>query len=646
MLPLERLDHNFPRLKPGSPAAYATAVALVGVSLLLRLWLARWVAEAPLMLFLPAIIAAAFLGGGGAGLLAVALSAAAAWWFLLSDESFLVHLNSLALFVLVGVINVVAIGALRRAVSKVKRLNRTLTSSEERFRRMIESAPDAMVIADEQGRIALVNAQAEKLFGYQRNELIGQSVELLIPRPVAQGHRAHMAAYMARPTARPMGGALDLHGRRKDGTEIPVEISLSPLQTENGMMVSSAIRDISQRRRIEHELARARQEEQAASRAKSDFLSSMSHELRTPLNAVIGFAQILEMEGADILTARQREYLDYIRSGGEHLLKLVNEVLDLSKIEAGRLNLAVEPINVFDALEQIHQTMVPIADKAGIRFDLLLPEEIADVKADRLRLHQVLLNLVSNAIKYNRPGGRVAVTARAAADDRIEFVVTDTGLGISPQRQKDLFQPFQRLGAEHSAIEGTGLGLSLSRRLVEAMGGTIGLTSEPGQGSRVWFELPSEPGTQRTSHSAAAAPAVLPGAQARTYSLLHIDDNPISIRLMESIIRTLPQVRMMSAGTPQLGLEIAKAHRPDIILLDLHLPEMDGFQVLAKLKEMAETRDIPVLALTASAYPGDIKRGLTAGFFRYLTKPIDIKALFTAIDEALLESSERRSATG
>jgi CheY-like chemotaxis protein len=238
------------------------------------------------------------------------------------------------------------------------------------------------------------------------------------------------------------------------------------------------------------------------------------------------------------------------------------------------------------------------------------------------------------------------VTARTAADDRIEFVVTDTGLGISPQRQKDLFQPFQRLGAEHSAIEGTGLGLSLSRRLVEAMGGTIGLTSEPGQGSRVWFELPSEPGTQRTSHSAAAAPAVLPGAQARTYSLLHIDDNPISIRLMESIIRTLPQVRMMSAGTPQLGLEIAKAHRPDIILLDLHLPEMDGFQVLAKLKEMAETRDIPVLALTASAYPGDIKRGLTAGFFRYLTKPIDIKALFTAIDEALLESSERRSATG
>jgi protein-histidine pros-kinase len=646
MLRLERLDSDLPRLKPGSPAAYLTAAALVGASLLLRLWLARWVIEAPLMLFLPAIIAAAFLGGGAAGLLAVALSAAAAWWFLLSDNQLLVHLNSLALFVAVGLINVVAIGALRRAVSNVKRLNRTLTSSEDRFRRMIESAPDAMVIADSGGRIVLVNARAETMFGYRREELVGQPIEILIPRPVAQGHRAHMAAYMAKPTARPMGGALDLHGRRKDGTEIPVEISLSPLQTESGMLVSSAIRDISQRRRIERELARARQEEQAASRAKSDFLSSMSHELRTPLNAVIGFAQILEMEGKDALTARQRECLDYIRGGGEHLLKLVNEVLDLSKIEAGRLNLAIEPVNVFDALEQIHQTMLPIADKAGVRFDLLLPEESADVKADRLRLHQVLLNLVSNAIKYNRPGGRVSLTAHAAPGDRIEFVVTDTGLGISPERQKELFQPFQRLGAEHSAIEGTGLGLSLSRRLIEAMGGTIGLTSEPGQGSRVWFELPAEAQTRRTGHSAVAATAALPGPSSRTYSLLHIDDNPVSIRLMESIIRTLPQVKMMSASAPQLGLEIAKAHRPDIILLDLHLPEMDGFQVLARLKEMPETRDIPVLALTASAYPGDVKRGLTAGFFRYLTKPIDIKALFAALDEALVESSERRSATG
>jgi protein-histidine pros-kinase len=646
MLRLERLDSDLPRLKPGSPAAYATAVALVGVSLVLRLWLARWVIEAPLMLFLPAIIAAAFIGGAAAGLLAVALSAAAAWWFLLSDDQLLVHVNSLALFVLVGLIVVVAIGALRRALSSVKRLNRTLISSEDRFRRMIESAPDAMVIADSGGRIALVNARTESLFGYRREELVGQPIEILISKPAAEGHRQHMAAYMARPTARPMGGALDLHGRRKDGTEVPVEISLSPLQTEDGMMVSSAIRDISQRRRIERELAKARQDEQAASRAKSDFLSSMSHELRTPLNAVIGFAQILEMEGNDALTARQREYLDYIRSGGEHLLKLVNEVLDLSKIEAGRLNLAIEPINAFDALEQIHQTMLPIADKAGIRFDLLLPEAIADVKADRLRLHQVLLNLVSNAIKYNRPDGRVTLTAHAASADRIEFVVTDTGLGISPERQKELFQPFQRLGAEHSAVEGTGLGLSLSRRLVEAMGGTIGLTSELGRGSRVWFELPGEAGTRRTGHSAAAAPAALPGPPTRTYSLLHIDDNPISIRLMESILRTLPQVEMMSAGTPQLGLEIAKAHRPDIILLDLHLPEMDGFQVLAKLKEMAETRDIPVLALTASAYPGDVKRGLTAGFFRYLTKPIDIKALFTAIDEALAQSSERRSAAG
>jgi protein-histidine pros-kinase len=643
MFSFDRLYLDLPRLKPGSWRAWLAAPALVAAALLLRLALDGWVDDASLMLFLPAIIAAAFLGGGRAGLLALALSAGA-WRLTWPAAS--VPFDALALFLLVGLVTVAAIGALRNAVSSVKRLNRTLADSEAKFRNLIESAPDAMVIADEKGRIALVNAQTERLFGYGREELIGQPVGILIPRPLADGHRRRMDAYMARPTTRAMGGTFDLHARHKDGREIPVEISLSPLWTEGGLLVSSAIRDVSARRAIERELAQARQEEQAASRAKSDFLSSMSHELRTPLNAVIGFAQILELEDEDSLTPRQREYVDYIRGGGEHLLNLVNEVLDLSRIEAGRLSLAIEPGNVFDALEQAHQAMAPLADKAGIRLDLHLPDESADVRADRLRLHQVLLNLVSNAIKYNRPGGRATLTARAAPGDRIEFVVTDTGIGIAPGRQKDLFQPFQRLGAEHSAIEGTGLGLSLSRRLVEAMGGTIGLTSEPGQGSRVWFELPAEPGTRRTGPSSAAAPILLPGPQSRTYTLLHIDDNPLSIRLMEGILRSLPQVKMMGASTPQLGLELARAHRPDIILLDLHLPEMNGFQVLAQLKEMAETRDIPVLALTASAYPGDVKRGLTAGFFRYLTKPIDIKLLFAAIDEALIESEGRREAAG
>jgi PAS domain S-box-containing protein len=517
--------------------------------------------------------------------------------------------------------------------------------ADGKFRDLLEAAPDAMVIVDEAGRIALVNAAAERLFGHGRGEMLGRSVEIL----VVERHRADYASaradFFREPRRPPTGSALELAGLRKDGTEFPLEISLAALTTETGVLVSGAIRDITARKRFEAELAGAKLAAEAASRAKSDFLSRMSHELRTPLNAVIGFAQMLQMDGEHSLTPKQRDYADYIITGGHHLLDLVNEVLDLAGIESGRLRLSIERVAVRDVLEAVHGTMMPLAQRAGVTFETRLADGVADVRADDLRLRQVLINLIANAIKYNRAGGTVTLAAESAVGERVRFAVADTGIGIAAERHKDIFQPFQRLGAEYTAVEGTGIGLALAHHFVEAMAGTIGFVSEPGRGSIFWVELPAEaPGSDAAQ--AGPSPSVAPRARAGGFSLLYVEDNPANLRLMEHLMSTLPDVAMLSAPTPQLGLELAVAHRPDVIVLDLNLPGMSGFEILSRLKALSETREIPVIALSAAAFPRDVRRGLEAGFFRYVTKPIEVDLFLSAVDAALADAPARRAATG
>jgi CheY-like chemotaxis protein len=345
------------------------------------------------------------------------------------------------------------------------------------------------------------------------------------------------------------------------------------------------------------------------------------------------------------LSPKQREYVGYILGSGHHLLGLVNEVLDLARIESGGLKLSIERVNVGDALEEVRRIVLPLAQGAGVTLRMSVPDRIPDIRADRQRLHQILLNLVSNAIKYNRKGGTVTLGARDLGAGKIRLDVTDTGIGIAPERRQELFQPFQRLGAEHSNVEGTGIGLALSRKLVEALSGTIGFTSEPGVGSDFWIELPAElapaPATlSETSGTSAPPPS---RAHAGGYTLLYVEDNPSSLKLMEMLVSTLPTVSMLAAPTPQLGIELAAAHRPDVIVLDLNLPHMNGIEVLAQLKTIPETRAIPVLALTAAALPHDVRRGLAAGFFRYLTKPLDVKLFLAAVDDALAQTSESRA---
>jgi PAS domain S-box-containing protein len=523
--------------------------------------------------------------------------------------------------------------------------------ADRKFRDLLESAPDAMVIVDREGRIALVNAEAEKLFGYGRAELLGQGVETLIPERYREAHPHFLAGFVNAPTRRPIRSGLGLHGRRRDGSEFPLEISLAPLDTEEGILISSAIRDISERKQAETELIESRRQAETANRAKSDFLSRMSHELRTPLNALMGFAQILELNRECSLTPKQRDYVNHILAAGRHLLELVNDVLDLAGVEAGRLKLSIETVSVREVIDHVRRTMRPLAQKASVSFESFVPDGIPDLRADELRLRQVLINLASNAIKYNRPAGAVTLGALPSAGGRVRLVVSDTGIGIPADQHKEVFQPFQRLSPDQAEIEGTGIGLAISRRLVEAMGGAIGFDSQPGVGSTFWIDLPIAATAELPVEAAGAValdrraltPSRTPQTRSGGYSLLYVEDNPASLRLLEHLLSGMPGVTMLSAPTPQFGLDLATAHRPDVIVLDLNLPGMSGFEVLARLKAKPETRDIPVLALTAAAFPRDVAAGLAAGFFRYLTKPLDVNAFLAAIDDALAQAASRRA---
>ncbi len=386
----------------------------------------------------------------------------------------------------------------------------------------------------------------------------------------------------------------------------------------------------------ERQAVQARQAADAANRAKSEFLGRMSHELRTPLNAILGFAQLLQMEAH---TPEQRESVEHILKGGRHLLDLINEVLDITRIETGRLHLSLEPVSVGDLLREVYDLMQRLAAERHVQLHL---EPAADghVRADRQRFKQVLLNLLANAIKYNSDGGAVTLACRRVAGDRLRLQVTDTGPGIPEALQARLFTPFDRLGAEQSGVEGTGLGLALSKRLVEAMGGSVGVESTLGEGSTFWVELPrAEPLALGLERPSAEAPAAAPG---RAAVVLYIEDNLSNLRLIERVLAHRPDVKLLPAMQGRLGLELARQHRPSLILLDLHLPDLPGHEVLRHLQGDPRTRDIPVIVISADATPGQVQRLKATGAYDYLTKPLDIQRLLVLLEQALVRATQGR----
>jgi signal transduction histidine kinase/CheY-like chemotaxis protein len=392
------------------------------------------------------------------------------------------------------------------------------------------------------------------------------------------------------------------------------------------------------------ELKRATEVAEQANRAKSEFLSSMSHELRTPLNAIIGFGQLLGTDVSDAKPERRREFVEHIVGAGKHLLTLINEILNLARIESGHVELSLEPVLLDDVLAECRKMIGPMAAQRGITVHFQ-PGCYQAVLADRMRLKQVVLNLVSNAIKYNRPEGSVHVGCSSIGEQQVRINVRDTGHGLESEQLEALFQPFNRLGQEGGPEQGTGIGLVVTQRLVELMGGRIGVQSTPGQGSIFWVELQAsdQPVLPRAETDwGALTELASPREGEPPATVLYVEDNPASLRLVEELLRTRSDVRLLSASDGRAGVNMALSVRPDVILMDNNMPNMSGREAQSILKQDPRTAHIPVIALTANAMPDAAASGLAAGFFRYLTKPLNASLLMDALDSALAMAREHR----
>ena len=513
-----------------------------------------------------------------------------------------------------------------------KRLDQRLRDQQFYTRSLIESNVDALIATDPSGIISDVNKQMEALTGCTRDELIGAPFKNYF----TDAERAE--AGIKRVLKETKLTNYELTARARDGKETVVSYNATTFYDRDRTLqgVFAAARDITERKILDQALQGAKLAAEKANLAKSDFLSNMSHELRSPLNAILGFAQLMEA-GTPPPTAAQGQSIDQILQAGWYLLELINEILDLALIESGKLSLSPEPISLAEVLSDCRGMIEPLALKSGIGLTFPRFDGTPFVKADRTRVKQVVINLLSNAIKYNRAGGTVEVICAMNATERTRISVRDTGNGLPPEKLSQLFQPFNRLGQESGSEEGTGIGLVVSKRLVELMGGDIGAESTVGVGSVFWIELHS---THAPRLVAAATELMVvfparPHTDPPTRTLLCVEDNPANLLLVEKLLERRPDIRLLVAKDGVRGIEMARAARPDVILMDINLPGISGLIALGILAEDPETASIPVIALSANAMPDDIEKGLAAGFFRYLTKPIKVNKFMNTLDSAL-----------
>jgi PAS domain S-box-containing protein len=521
------------------------------------------------------------------------------------------------------------IAAVIEDVTEDHELREALRHSEERFRLLAENSTDVIGRLSLDMRIQYVSPASRSVYGYEPDEMIGRfGFEFVHPDDLA-ALRDDFAARddqtdVITNTYRIIRG---------DGNTVWIEAKIRALRdpvSGEPIEFHTVARDVSDRRQAEVDVRRAKEEAERANSAKSEFLSRMSHELRTPLHAILGFGELLE-QGS--LQTEQRDQLLQMRKGGVHLLELINEVLDLSGIERGDLTLSIEPVHVGQLVQETRDMIEPLAAARSVTVVTATTDDgDLHVLADRQRLKQVLLNLLSNAVKYNREGGEIRISTTHSGSPSARIEVADTGIGISAGNVTRAFAAFERLGAEMTEIEGTGLGLALSQRLIEAMGGEIGLESEVGRGTTVWIELPVVTAPEAQPAAPDLAPSVRPAGARGAGTVLYIEDNPSNIKLVEAILVARPEIELLVATQGQIGLELAHEHRPSLILLDLNLPDMPGEEVLRRIRSDEHISHSAVVMLSADASPSQVVRLRDAGCDEYLTKPFEIEHFLAVID--------------
>jgi PAS domain S-box-containing protein len=524
---------------------------------------------------------------------------------------------------------------------ELRRAQLALEFSHARYFDLYDLAPVGYLTVAADGFIVEANLCAATLLGTERSALVRQALS----RCIVKAHQD--TYYQCQRQLLETGQAqnCELQVRHKDGAVHWVRLIVSAVQDGYGAM-RVILTDIAERKRLDQalrdslvQLELAKQQAERANLAKSEFLSSMSHELRSPLNAILGFAQLME-SGAPPPTPSQQASLEQILKGGWYLLDLINDILDLASIEAGQTHLTMESVALNAVLLDCQSLIAPLAVARSVTLGFPQLPATCSVQADPTRLKQVLINLLSNAIKYNQLGGSVEVTCASLVPGRLRISVHDSGVGLSRQKLDQLFQPFNRLGQEAGSTSGTGIGLVVSQRLVQSMGGDMGVESREGEGSQFWFELALvDADADCSSCTVLSAQPVpkpsLPMLDSVRRTVLYVEDNPDNIVLMARLLAARPELRLIGAADAMRGMAMARSLMPDVVVMDINLPDIGGLEILQLLRSNPATRHIPVLALSANAMPSDIDKGLAAGFYRYMTKPLIVKEFLQALDEGL-----------
>lgn len=532
----------------------------------------------------------------------------------------------------------------RELENRVEERTRELSDKTQRLDSTISNAADAIIVINQDGIIDTFNAAAAAMFEYSPEDCLGNPITMLMPEPHASMHPGYIQGYFQTGRSHIIGTGREVEARRKDGSIFPMYIAVSKLDLGDQILFSGICRDLTQDKMVERELLSAKRQAERANRAKSEFLASMSHELRTPLNGIIGFSQLLQFDPSEPLSARQTDYTNMINDAGQHLLSLINDILDLSRIETEGFSLSIETIDPVSAIQNCLTLIVPVMEKYHVEVDGTdVKGPIPLILADEVRFKQVLMNLLSNAAKYNKPGGVVILKAEEH-DDKVRFSVIDNGPGIAPEKLDDLFEPFNRLGQEAGSIEGSGIGLTITRKLLHRMNGEIGVKSTVGQGSTFWFEVPiSHNGAQKHAEIINDADGDIAPPEGH-FRILYVEDNAHNRTLMQELLKPFNNLEYITAVRGEDGVVLAADMHPDLILMDIDLPGIDGFETLLRLKERERTQDIPVIAISANALPRDIRKGGRAAFVDYLTKPIDVRRTQQVIFKALEKHAKGKNA--